>query len=258
MNPIFVVIIILVVALLLAILLKAAKVVLNIIIIIGIVFCIGVLVLGVLIFLDAREFQAKVKATPSKYLLAEQGRILAGLRIDANGTILQSYEGQELSDFSTQWTEENLQTVLGSDFKVFIFDVVSFDPYLEEPINLSLLNVFLSKNETILLLTSVNSSEVIASKLYGQLDDQVKSQITYDDFRINLQARFGSEEKLRAIIFAELLNRVNKERYVLFLMEGMKQGIIVIYPQTLLFTSMEYVPERVFSAAVSEGERGIP
>jgi hypothetical protein len=258
MNPLFVVVIILAAALLVAILLKAAKVILNIILILGIVFCIGVLVFGLLVFLDAKEFQKQVRETPSKYLLSQQGQILAGLRIDANGTIMQSYEGPELVTFAQQWSTQDLQAIQGSDFKVFIFDVVAFDAILEEPINLSLVNVMLTKNDTILLLTSANSSEVIASKLYSKLDEQVKSQISYDDFRINLQERFGSEEKLRAIIFAELLNRVNKQQYVIFLMEGMKQGIIVVYPQTLLFTSLEYVPKKVLDAAIAEGERGIP
>lgn len=235
MDILVIIIVVLVAAFAIGILFRILKLVVKAFIFVSIVASILILMAGLLIFLDAKEFQKGFAERPSVYLLSEDGLVRAGLRVFPDGS-LALLEEENLTAYNTT----DLAMVQGTDFKMFLFDLVAFEDFVD--LNVTVGNALLNRTEVVAVLTSENSTKIISEKLYQGLDPAMRSQVPFAEFDQGVRERLGSDAYVRSMVFARLLEKAQGHAFILFLANGFKHDQVKVYPKTVLFKAIHVLP----------------
>lgn len=229
--------------------LKKVKEFLDILVIVLIIGSILVLSGGILIIMDAKDFQSKINDAPKKYVLMEDKTVLAGMQM--KGSEDPAYFTAEQLDAAKEAIDAgDLERIRENDYKLFIFDVLSFDSVLSSDLEIPGLNVSLSREEVMSVLTGENGRAVVVRKVYDGLSEDVRTKIDYAQFELGMQARLGDEDSFKGKIMSLLLNKAVTSEYLSFLKSGIRAGHIKVYPETLMFIMIKYAPEQIMSAVV--------
>ncbi|MFH1917383.1 MAG: hypothetical protein ABIJ21_09050 [Nanoarchaeota archaeon] len=238
-----------VVLVVLGVALKKLKDFLKVIVLVFIIFSIITLALSILIIMDAKEFQQRINDTSKKYILLEDDRLIAAMGI---GNAEPTYYGSEdIERFQAYYTEGTYEKIRQNDYKIFFFDMLSFQETMKSPLDLPGLNIALDEAELVTFMNSENGVEVISNKLYAGISAEAREQITYEDFHNELLGRIGSVEVFKAKVLDLLLDKAMSDDYLGFLKDGIRKGNIRIYPQTIMFSTIKLAPDAIIENIVA-------
>ncbi len=229
--------------------LKKVKESLSILVLVFIIASILILSFGILVIMDARDFQTKINEAPKKYILVEDERVLTGASMKG-GELPAPFSRDEFDAIRKAFSENDLEKIRGNDYKLFIFDILSFESLLSQDLAIPGLNISLSREEVIATLTEENGRSIVVKKIYGGLAADVRSQIVYEEFESGIRERLGEEDAFKAKMMGLLLDRMVGENYLGFLKEGIREGHIRVYPQTIMFSMIKYAPKQVIATVV--------
>ncbi len=188
-------------------------------VVVFVLFLISV-VFSFFIYRDAMDFKENFAAKDNLFLLEKDGKLLAGLQLrldematEPDGIVLLTQS--EIDGYAESYASEEYDALLGERYKILFMDYEVFD-YVE----------------TIDFEGDEISNEFLLSVL--ESDDPTK---TYEE---KFVLPGSSNTDLKSRLFALLLTQKNDDP--LFLLMGIKQGRINVYPKTMLFKAVDYFP----------------
>ena len=240
---------VIIVLVVLGIVLKKLKDFLKVIVLIFIVFAIITLALSILIIMDAKEFQGRINDAPKKYILLEDDRLIAAIGIGSDEPIY--FGSEDVERFQIYYTEGTYEKIRQNDYKIFFYDMLSFEKTMKTPLDLPGLNIALEESELIEFMNSEDGVDVISHKLYNGLSADARTQITYEDFHTEILGRIGPVGVFKAKVLDLLLDKAMSEDYLGFLKDGLRKGHIRIYPQTIMFSTIKFAPDSFAESIVA-------
>ncbi|MBD3249790.1 hypothetical protein GF336_07120 [Candidatus Woesearchaeota archaeon] len=203
------------------------------------------LVFAFLIYQDASDFRENFPTKPSMLLLESEEQILAGIEgrfSEASEPTLIGYD--QLQDIKTGYKEDNMDTVRGDNYKVFIFSLNSF-----EAGSIDIGEDTLSKEQAETLLLSDSPIDDYADIVLKDQDDGYKEQ-----FKQQLKKNIKDGAEFKAILFSSLFSEQTEKTGSLFILDEYSKGNIEIYPETIIFKLMKRVPSSILSRLVKTKE----
>lgn len=231
---------VLVVLLAAGVLFKIVRSVLRFVLYAALAFSVIVLVLGAVVFVDSQSFADQFEGSSKKFLVVDEGVLLWGVDATnlANPVIISD---DALAEMKESYSAQDLEALRGTDYKLVILSLQEIlgVVYFKE------INVTLSPDEVREVMRSDNGTRIISSKLYYELNDTIKEQISFEAFHERLMERLGSNSQIRLYAFASMLKTKAGTNITPFLLNGIKKGAVMIYPETALFRALKLVPKGV-------------
>jgi len=242
-----IILVIIVAAIVLGFFFKVLKLVLKVVIFAGIAFCIVMVIGGLLVHQDAGDFVEKFPASPKKMFLMEDGQMLAGYRTtDFKDTYY--YSESEMDNFSAIIRDGQAEELLGEDYKLIIFNKDAFADV--ENARLPGIDKPFTAQEIDDLLTQGGASARLADILYLTLNSSIREQISFEDFYEGMQERLGGDEKVKGMIFIVLIDEASDNNTVKFLVDGVRDSSIKVYPESSMFTMYRIMPKSILEMAI--------
>ena len=129
--------------------------------------------------------------------------------------------------------------ILGDNYKLLIFKESAF----EEVKSIEFSDKTLSRQKTFELINSDNTLQDAAEILIGK-SSATKEQVIE---QLNLEYGIDDESKLRTMLFASLIGKAT-ENEEMFIINKIKSADLEVYPQTVLFTAIKFMPDLLFTA----------
>jgi hypothetical protein len=215
MDPILIIIGVVVFLLVMGIILSLIK---GVIRIIFSIFTIVMLVVGVSLILDVNDFRKNFLTEEKKMILVEDNNILAGFIMTTEDQEPTFLTKEEIDAYSSSLQVGNLDAILGDSYKVMVLDLKVFE---ELPIDLfDIQGNMLSKEAVISVFRSDNPGSIIEEELGA----------TYQ----------SSDSELKGAFFGLLFNEVMTSP--VYFLEKYKEKDISIYPETMIFKAIGYIP----------------
>ncbi len=190
------------------------------------------------IYQDASDFRENFPTQPSLLLLESEDEIIAGMQGKfSEGSEPELISSQQLQDIQENYMEDDLDAILGENYKLFIFELDAFDTD-----NISMEGTMISSDQAMPLLMS---DSPIDDYIGLVLED--REQIYKDQFREQLQQTVEGDAEFKALIFASMFSGQMEESGSLFILEQYSKGNILIYPETILFRIMKRMPASILS-----------
>ena len=154
------------------------------------------------IYKDVTDLRENFAVETKKVILVDEDEILTGLLLDGEINLMTN---EQLNDFSSYLEDENYEEILGTDYKLMIFDVEIISN-VENDIEFG--DETISPDEAIMILKSETTENEMKASLFG------------------------------LILADEILSSKNP----LFFFSEIKKGNIIVYPKTALFKIVKFVP----------------
>jgi len=216
---------------------------------------IGVLVLvgSVFVMQDVKNFNENFPISKNLFLLSENGELISALAIDPSQGNAAIYFND--SDFSSmaemfKFGDEGLDDISEDYYKTLVFSMPVFDEMVTFDIFLD--DYSFNKSFALTLLRSKIPRDLVANRI-------IKSRnLTHEEgMYLSIKDQLGSDVYVKQLVFAMLSNEFlskGTESSANMLLE-IKKGNIIIYPKTLLFKFVDYLPENIVRQAISVVEK---
>jgi hypothetical protein len=184
------------------------------------------LVMGVSLALDAKEFRERFALEEKKMILIEENDVLAGFTMMSAEEEPTFLTQEQVDAYSASLKEDDLNTILGKSYKLMIMDLDVF-----EEINIDMFDIqgqLFSKE----LLISVFRSDDPGKLIEEELD------ATYN----------ADDAELKGAFFGLLFNEVMTSP--IYFLEKYKEKDILIYPETTIFKVIRFIPIDLFKEAL--------
>lgn len=143
---------------------------------------------------------------------------------------------EEIKRAEQDLNNKNYKTLLRNNYRIFIIN-----PRLLKK-NYSLdFGITLHEEELLSIIRSNESFKVMAMKT------QQHHNLSIDDIKKGFENSYGSEEKLRGYLFAGLLTNYFQKQEPGELVRSIKANQLVVYPETISFKVIKYVPSWVLT-----------
>ncbi|MFH1073298.1 MAG: hypothetical protein V1743_07765 [Nanoarchaeota archaeon] len=250
MNFLYITLLVIIILLLIGFVFKIIKSVIKVVIFLAIIINILILVLGSMVYFDTKDFQNNFLGQSKKFLLVQDDRLAAGFST-TDFSDVNYYEEDNLKLYSQLINERNFEQLRGNDYKVFIMDMVSFEGALESNVSITDVGIILNRTEMNLLLGSENTRETLSMILYDGLAPEIKNDVSFTAFNQSMTEKLSTDANLRGILFTALFSRSLKDNYLSFLISGIRSKTITVYPETLMFSTIKYIPDFFITAALT-------
>lgn len=237
---IYLIAIILIEALLVFIIYKVLKSFAKAFLIVNAIFMIIFLVFAFLVYSDIKNLSDNFPRAKKLFLLHDNGAVLTGFSAtsfdEAGITVL---SGEEISALNSRLKSNGYGAVLGNNYKLILFDIKSF----EGEGTIEFQGMQIPKRVYITALKADNPIDVFAdyyvesSALEPNQRDVAKQQA---------EAQLGTDTaRIKTAMFTMLFtNAVEKQGADFF--ANLKNGNIVVYPETMFFSILKIVPTSLF------------
>ncbi|MBS3119156.1 hypothetical protein J4417_05800 [Candidatus Woesearchaeota archaeon] len=190
----------------------------------GILLVLAVLALGYMTYQDVRDLRENMPTQNKLVILMDQGRVLSGFTVTPAEAL--PLTSGELHAFEALWSQDRKEEAQGEVYKLIIYEKAMFE--------------------------GMDDLKIIVA---GQsFEKQHILQLLSDDAILNATSQelfFEKPHELRAYVFNELIRIyvVGSGDPTLFASQ-FRKGMITIYPETIIFKIMKYVPLNInpFSA----------
>jgi energy-coupling factor transporter transmembrane protein EcfT len=193
--------------------------------------------LTILIYRDVNEMKDGFMEKNNTFLLYENNHLYSAITLKPleNATLsLDSFTystKEELERFEDELNKKNYDALLANNFKVFIIKPI----VLNKPYNISLL-VDLNEGDLLGMLLSDQPFNDLAKKTNEKINMSV------EDLESAFEGMYESEEQIKGYIFAALLANYFQSQKPGELISNIKSGRIVIYPESISFKVIKYLP----------------
>jgi len=198
---------------------------------------------GILIFMDALEFQEKYPTQPSLYILEDTGKFVAGF----SGVLGENFDpeyvsSEELSDYQTNYLQGDIESILKGNYKIFVIDAKALS--FVETVNGSGI-VELTLQDLQEILSSDNPVEVYIEKQLGDT-----TQLTL--VKQNLLSDMGlqGEGEFKGAVFGLLFAEAFSQRGPLLLFEKYQEDQVAILPESFLIKLLKRMPLSILKSMI--------
>ncbi len=212
---------------------KALKMVTKVLLIVILVL----VILTALVFKDMNELRKGFANNSNTFFLYENGNLYTALTLKplANNTIsMDSFEHftkEELAKTEEELNNKTYAALLANNYRIFIFKPI----VLNKPYTLDL-GIKLSEGDLLEIIMSNEPFKVLAKKT------NVTYNLGIDIVAKGLSDMYGGDEKIKAYLFAALLANYFQHQTPGELTMNIRQKRIMIYPETITFKIIQYVP----------------
>lgn len=154
------------------------------------------------VYKDVADLKENFVVETKKVILVDEDEVLTGFLLDGE---VNPMTNEQLNDFSSYLEDDNYEEILGTDYKLMIFDVEIISN-IENDIEFE--DETISPDESITILKSENTENEMKASLFG------------------------------VILEDEILSSKNP----LFFFSEIKKGNIVVYPKTAFFKAAKVIP----------------
>lgn len=236
-------IILAVIAVLFLIIFKITKKVVKTIFFVSSIFTAVIIVSSIFLFADVNDFRSNYPTQESAYVLEKDGKLIAGLRV-----VMQEepkpdfFTREELNTYQTAYENNNLDTIKGDSYKLFIFKSEAFDTL--DTIQVSDTTEF-TKQQMFSLLESETPGDDYIDLVVGETSQKqsIKNQMF-------ASLDITEDTEYKGTLFFILFGSAITQQGPLFIFEQYQEENIIIYPQTILFKAIKYVPMSLLNKVI--------
>ncbi|MFH1849922.1 MAG: hypothetical protein ABH879_07120 [archaeon] len=186
---------------------------------------------------DAVELRERLPSEPSRRLLIDDGRVLACVNSSFAVKSAQLSTNAAIEEFQGAFDQGNLEKIRGSNYKLFIIDIDSFDS--EGQVEMGE-DVF-ERAELIAILRSANATDgfsAILADSRGLPIESVKGPLM-EQFRID------DDSQMKGLILRMLISDKMDEEGSAFIFSEYRKGNIQIYEETIVFRFIKHLPASI-------------
>jgi len=203
------------------------------------------LVLGFFVYQDMKELSRGWPDSDKLVLLANDD-VYAGM-ITTFGEGGEPVFVENVANYQAAYQDKDYQTILGANYKLFIFKLSMFEKNDEE---LDFSGEKISQTEIINAIESSDSIDFIA----GELDGNTGSK---EEWKSEVIGEVGGDAMFKGLLFGLLLqNKMMKDP--LFVFKQYSRGNVVIYPESITFKLIKALPfsliEGIAEKVIGEAE----
>jgi len=194
-------------------------------------------ILTALVYKDMTDLKKGFETSNNTFFLYENNKLYTALTLKPLTNLTLSidsfnfFSNEELQKFETELNDKNNSALLENNYKVLILKPI----VINKPYNFSL-GAQLTEGDLLEVIMSDNASQTLAEKAsagYGMSAEKLAPE---------LEQVYGGEEKIKAYLFAALLGNYFQTQTPGELTKNIKDGRIVIYPETISFKIIKYLP----------------
>lgn len=194
-------------------------------------------IFGILVYTDAASFKKNIGNSTNVFLLVDNNNLLAGIKLDPVQERSVLYTQETLSDFQKSISENKIDAIKKDSYKVFIFNMSVLS---DVESNLTFQDFTLPASAARELLQSEKPFTFV-------VDYYAKKQNQDNDlFRAALQKKlvetFKTEQQFKDAVFSLFILEFFPEK-IPSIIKHIRQGTIVIYPQSALFSALQLSPQ---------------
>lgn len=216
------------------------------------VIAVIVIILGIVVIVDARDFVEESKAPGQLFILQEDGKMLAGVKDlfmqDENAT--KKLDEDEFLRYSTLYNdkknEKRYDAILEDQRRVFVIDIGAFGSLTDKDFEAY---PGFSRDLIYRMLRSESAVNVLVDKTIR--DSNVTKE--YEELlRREIMKQIPGESDMRSSVFMILLDAPIRKDGPLFLIRQLKEKRMEVHPNSMMFRAMDIIPMALFDMA---GER---
>lgn len=213
---------------------------------------IALLLAGIALYLDVREFSGKFESSPKLFLLQENETILSGFSgvLGKQKEELHFLTEEEVATLQQAYEIKDYKTMKADNYKLFLVTM----------------RAFTNASELIITDEGTYTKDYFSSLLRSStpLDDFAESIISEENISLDghatikqdvideLKKTSPTDTEFKASLFGVLLTHATKEQGAFFILQEFQKGNIVIYPESALFKLVKYVPPQYLQQIIRE------
>ena len=193
---------------------------------VGIVVLLIIAATTFFIYRDIADLRDKLNDSTKKIILVDKNEVLTGFMLKSQVGFL---TGKQLEEFSANLQNKDYSEILGSSYRLMVFDVGIINKLQTDNININ--GKTITKAYAISVLKSDNPGAMLRDKRIYETSLKISKKDMEDNSRVKA-ALFG------IILSGEVLSPKNP----LLLFSGFKEGNIIVYPETAVFKAANMLP----------------
>ncbi len=225
---------------LMIVLLKIFKKAAKIIMIVFSVIMLLLITVGILMVKDAIDFKEGMQKGDITYIAVSGNEVISAIQTQSGMPEPIIINESVITGFDAYFKKGELDKIKGDAFKLFIVDITIFNDLGEKEIPNDYDGRNITSNIMVAVLNSSSPRDVFADYLLLTAKD-VPEQ--YEDYyREKQKKQMESDNEVRGRAFIFLISQAMGTKGPLFIINGYKEGLITIYPETILFRCIRLVP----------------
>ncbi len=154
----------------------------------------------------------------------------------------------QISSLNSDYENNNLDSMLGSNYKMIIMDINSIADEVEAE-EVTFNDLTLKKSDIISVINSENSLDFMIDKI---VEDRGLPADQRGTISSEVANEFGDSARIKAMAFGLLVSQLFVEKGQesgLFIFQQYKAGNIGIYKETAIFKTMKFIPDFILEKA---------
>ena len=203
------------------------------------VFFIVLVILGVFLYFDIKELQTNFDTAEKVILLNEKGNIVAGFSIKENDdpTFF-----SDINTYNVAYQQQNYAKLQGSAYKLLItqkqlFDEIRYIDVIGYPVDREHAFDYIEGTTT-----QQKAAENIAKE----------NNVPVERVLAQLESEFSTENEFKGYLFAKLVGASLEKEGANYIIRSYKHDKIEVYPETITFKLIEFLPQFIFDAFFEE------
>ncbi len=195
---------------------------------------------GMLIIYDAYQIKKNLPDSTNTFMVKDKDTLLGGFEGKLGKTQeTRFFDKKAVNEYQEHYSAGNLKSMLGSRYKIFIFDLAAFDS-LEWPLDTG---------------QDAVSKELLYKIMRSEKPLQVYVDAVYPEFKASSEAikksilsglGIDDEYMIKGVLLAMLFAKALEEKDAVFILEEYRAGNLIIYPETIVFKFVKSVPATVY------------
>ncbi|MBU0979612.1 MAG: hypothetical protein KJ709_02305 [Nanoarchaeota archaeon] len=210
---------------------------------INIILMVIIGITGIFVYMDAVNLKNRFPSDPKLMILEEAGIVLSAVRLKSMAEAPDYIKEAELLRYQQLINKDDYGSLLENNYKIFVISIESLLPIDGIDIGEDVLD----QKNTLKLLHSENALRDLAKHLFRE-QTGVTEQIL-DFAEADLADQFGSSAELKSRLFGIMLSQDLQEDG-LFIIHEYKEDRIIIYPDTIVFRFMKFIPKKIVDELV--------
>ena len=208
-------------------------------------FILGLAGTGFLVYKDITDMSQNLLTLSNIVLLEDQEKLITGLQIagleEENITV---FDDDKIESYQEDFASKNYDNILGDNYKIFIIKLDIFSGVGDVRVE----KTTFTEEEIFEILRTDDVMETLYQVMLSKISLGIGLD-TEEGKAAMIEAlakQFGSSSEIKSLFAAFLFIDKLQEEGSLFLIEQIKNGNIIIYPETITFRVMNLIPLTLF------------
>ncbi|MFH1133604.1 MAG: hypothetical protein V1735_03875 [Nanoarchaeota archaeon] len=225
---------------LLMLFLKITKKFIELLLTVNILLMVLVAVIGLIVYMDAMALKKRFPNDPKLLVLEDNGVVLTAVRLKGMAEAPDYSTETDISRYQQALNKQAFDDLVGDNYKVFVVSLESLLPMD----NVTIGTLPLGQHDLLILLYAED-----AITIFAELSLNSTNPTFVPEYAAQLTEQFGSSAEFKSRLFGVILgDAIGKDS--LFIIRKFKEGKVAIRPETVVFSFLKLIPQRVVDAMV--------